>query len=181
MSVMEDNLILNALAWIGFHLGIGLGASRIPISWFNPNKGIYRIRSWEKGGKVYQRLYRVRVWKALVPNGSRIYPGAFSIKNLPDASVSYLRRWVQESCRAEFCHALMILPGFLFFIWNSFWFGCLMLAYALLNNLPLIALQRFNRPRVQKLLKRLERTQAEKRAAGVDQRQEEMACSGVYA
>jgi len=163
MITIENNLLANILVWAAFHLSIGFISSRLPVSWFDPDQLLYRVRRWEKGGKIYQRLCRVRAWKALVPAGSALYPGAFSIQRLPDTSAAYLSRWVQESCRAELCHWLMILPGFLFFFWNSAWFAWLMLAYAVLNNLPLIALQRFNRPRVRRLLRRLEHNDGEGR------------------
>lgn len=161
MTAIQDNLFANILAWIVFHLSIGFGMSRIPTSWFDADRFLYRIRGWEKGGRIYHSLCRVRAWKALIPAGGALYPGTFSMQNLSGTSITYLRRWVQESCRAELCHWVMILPGLLFFLWNSAWFGCLMMAYALLNNLPLIALQRFNRPRIQHLLRSLERSHAE--------------------
>jgi glycosyl-4,4'-diaponeurosporenoate acyltransferase len=156
MAVIQDNLIANILAWVVFHLSIGFGVSRIPAHWFDPDSFLYRIRQWENGGKIYQRLVQVRAWKRRVPAGGALYPGTFSMQNLSGTSLPYLRRWIAESCRAEFCHWILILPGFLFFLWNSAWFACLMLAYAVLNNLPLIAMQRFNRPRFQRLLQRLE-------------------------
>jgi len=56
----------------------------------------------------------------------------------------------------------MILPGFLFFLWNSVEAGMWMVAYAFLNNLIPIVMQRYNRPRVNRLLAKLEEKSKQK-------------------
>jgi glycosyl-4,4'-diaponeurosporenoate acyltransferase len=57
---------------------------------------------------------------------------------------------------------MMILPGFLFFLWNEAVVGWIMVAYAVLNNLIPIIMQRYNRPRIRKLLARLEEIERKK-------------------
>jgi len=149
--------LLDIVAWVGFHLSIGYLSSRIPLMWLNPNHPFFQTLPWEKGGEIYQRWFRVRDWKRIIPNGSALYKGAFSIKNLNNADLAYLQRWLVESVRAEVCHWIMILPGFLFFFWNNVVVGWVMVAYAFLNNLVPIIMQRYNRPRMRKLLAQLER------------------------
>jgi glycosyl-4,4'-diaponeurosporenoate acyltransferase len=56
----------------------------------------------------------------------------------------------------------MIVPGFFFFLWNDVILGWLMVAYAFLNNLPFIIVQRFNRPRIRKLIALTENSQSSK-------------------
>ena len=113
---------------------------------------LYRTYFWEKGGEIYQRIFRVRAWKDHLPSGGSLYPNNFSIKTLRSMKVEYLERWLRESCRAEFCHWIMILPGFLFFLWNSVEMAWGMVFYAVLNNVFPIVLQRFNRPRMRRML-----------------------------
>lgn len=158
---IQDNLILDAFAWLLIHLSIGFWCSRIPASWFDPNSRFYRSYRWERGGKIYQRFFRVRAWKEFMPNGGSLYGSHFSIKTLPSHSMEYVERWLRESCRSELCHWLMILPGFLFFLWNSVHLAWAMVAYAVLNNIFPIVLQRFNRPRMQRLLQQLRVESAE--------------------
>ena len=111
---------------------------------------------------IYEKLFKVRSWKHLIPNGSALYKGSFSIKNLPENSPVYLRRWLKESVRSEICHYLMIVPGFFFFLWNSVTVSWIMVGYAFLNNLVPIVLQRFNRPRMRKLLILMEKQELKK-------------------
>lgn len=150
-------IIVDILTWFLFHLSIGYCSSKIPLGWIDPNHWFFQTFSWEKGGEIYQKLFKVRSWKRFIPNGSRLYRNAFSIKNLPTNEIMYLERWLIESIRAEICHWVMILPGFLFFLWNNVTLGWTMVAYACLNNLVPIVMQRFNRPRMRKLIDQYQR------------------------
>lgn len=150
-------ILIDILAWMVFQLSIGFLSSRIPLSWLDPNQWLFQTFSWEKDGEIYEQLFHVRAWKHLIPNGSALYRGAFSIKNLPTNDPAYLERWLKESVRAEICHWVMMLPSVFFFLWNNVALGWAMVAYAVLNNLVPIILQRYNRPRMRKLLGEMER------------------------
>jgi glycosyl-4,4'-diaponeurosporenoate acyltransferase len=152
----EDTFFFDIIAWIVFHLSIGFLCSRIPLDRIHPEKIWFQTFKWEKGGEIYERIFHVRSWKKWIPNGSGLYPDGFSIKNLPDFDVKTIERWLKETCRAEICHWLMILPGFLFFLWNSVEVGWGMVVYAVINNLVPIVMQRFNRPRLRMILRHLQ-------------------------
>jgi glycosyl-4,4'-diaponeurosporenoate acyltransferase len=68
----------------------------------------------------------------------------------------YLETWVAETCRAELCHWVAMLPSVLFFLWNPPWLGLIMVAYAVGFNAVPIVTQRHNRPRLLALLRRME-------------------------
>jgi glycosyl-4,4'-diaponeurosporenoate acyltransferase len=150
--------IFDIVAWICFHLGIGYWSSRLPLSRFDPQNPFYLTQKWERGGEIYQKIFHVRSWKKIIPSGAALYRNAFRLKSLPTYKLGYLETWLKESCRAEFCHWVMILPGFLFFIWNSVEVGWWMVAYAVANNLVPIVMQRYNRPRMRKMLAQLQKT-----------------------
>ncbi len=152
-----ETIIIDIVAWVMFHLSIGYLSSKIPLEWLDPDRRFFQTFSWEKEGKIYDQLFHVRSWKRFIPNGSALYRGAFSIKNLSVNDLAYLERWLVESVRAEVCHWLMIIPGYLFFLWNDVVGGWIMVLYAFLNNLVPIVMQRFNRPRMRKLLAQIKR------------------------
>lgn len=145
-------LLIDIIAWVVIHVSVGYWSAKIPARWFNPEHLFYRTHPWEKGGEIYQRIFRVRSWKKFIPNGRALYPNTFSLQKMPTLTREYLERWLRESCRAEFCHWLMIVPGFFFFLWNSVEMGWGMVVYAVLNNLVPIVMQRFNRPRIRRML-----------------------------
>jgi glycosyl-4,4'-diaponeurosporenoate acyltransferase len=154
--------IFDICVWICIHFSIGYWSSRIPVDLFDPAKQLFRIRSWEKDGQIYDRIFHVKAWKRFIPSGAALYKDAFHIKKLASISPEYLYRWIKESCRAEFCHWMMIFPGFIFFLWNSVEMGWWMVVYAVANNLVPIVMQRYNRPRVQKLLDVLQKNTQKK-------------------
>lgn len=152
-----ETVVLDVVAWVLFHLSIGYATSKLNIERFNPDRKIYLTKPWEKGGEIYQQVFRVKDWKKYIPSGAALYKGAYEIKNLITFSAQNVRLWLKESCRAEFCHWMMILPGFFFVLWNSTTGAWINLVYAVANNLVPIIMQRYNRPRVRKLLYQLER------------------------
>ncbi len=152
-----QTILVNVVAWVIIQLSIGYLSSRIPLDQLDPNAWFFQSFAWEQDGEIYQSLFHVRAWKRLIPNGSALYRGAFSIKNLTSGDRTYLERWLKESVRAEICHWRMIVPCVFFFLWNSVTGGWVNVAYALVSNLMPIVLQRYNRPRMRKLLTQLER------------------------
>lgn len=150
-------ILADITAWVIIHLTLGYLSSKIPLHRLNPGKWLFQTFAWEKGGELYESLFRVRSWKKYIPNGSGLYRGAFSIKNLPTYDLAYLERWLIESVRTEICHWLMIIPGFFFFLWNDIALTWINVAYAFLNNIVPIIVQRFNRPRIRRLLAQLEK------------------------
>jgi glycosyl-4,4'-diaponeurosporenoate acyltransferase len=151
-----ETYILDIVAWIIFHLGIGYSSTKIPLIKLDPDHMFFKTATWEKEGMIYDQVFHIRSWKRFIPDGSLLYKGTFSIKNITKMDITYLQRWICESIRSEICHWAMIVPGFFFFLWNTFQIGWLMVLYAIVNNLVPIILQRYNRPRIRKLLEYLE-------------------------
>lgn len=152
-----DTFFMDIIAWILIHLSLGYISARIPISHFDPGKRLYRTFSWEKGGKIYDSVFHVRSWKKFIPGLGKITSNKFSLQKLASSDLDYLKTWLKESCRAEWCHWVMMLPGFFFFLWNSVEVGWWMVAYAVANNSIPIILQRYNRPRIRKMIALLEK------------------------
>ena len=161
-----QTLVVDVLAWVILHPAIGFICSRIPARWFNPDSWLYLTYGWENGGEIYQKLFHVRSWKGKIPPGGALYPGTFLIQRLPTFDVAYLERWLRESCRAEFTHWMMVWPVVFFFLWNGWVGDLLMVLYALANNAIPIVMQRFNRPRLRKVIARVKEKAAAERMAG---------------
>lgn len=166
-------IIADILIWVVFHLSIGYWCSQLPIDRFDYNQWSYQTFKWEQDGEIYQKLFRVKDWKHFIPSGAALYKGAYQISHVNEFTVEGVKIWLKESCRSEFCHRIMILPGFLFFLWNEVTVGWIMVAYAVLNNLIPIMMQRYNRPRIRKLLARLEEIEKKKAMeTGIYEKQE---------
>ena len=84
---------------------------------------------------------------------SRIFPFLMPAKKLTADTFADLPRMIQETCVAEMIHFLLSLSGLAcLVIWPGAGGIILTLVYILLGNLPFIIIQRYNRPRLQKLL-----------------------------
>lgn len=145
-------LVINSVAWFFIHMGIALSMIRIPDEWLAQKEEVFRPRTWEKEGEFWQKNFRIRSWKKFLPDGSLFIPASYDQTNLHGTKEENLEKFILETIRAELTHWLMIPPAFLFFLWNPPWAAYIMILYALLLNLPLIMTQRYNRPRLQRLL-----------------------------
>lgn len=115
----------------------------------------FRVQPWE--AKAYRAL-RVHDWQAKVPDMSRLLPRLIPPKRLTKDYRAQLPRMIEETCVAEFVHVLLSLLGLrVVKIWPGAGGRLLAAGYILLGNVPFILIQRYNRPRLQRLLERQRR------------------------
>jgi len=145
-------IILDCFAWAFLQTSIAYFCVRMPVSRLDPNGWLFRTRRWEKGGDLYMRLFRVRKWKSRLPSGGIVFKNGFSMKQVASRQEDYLERWLRETCRAELMHWIALAVSGLFFLWNPPLLGSLMVIYAVIANLPCLVTQRYNRPRILRIL-----------------------------
>lgn len=146
-------VVVNVLAWLLIHLGVAWVGTRLPIALFRTDAWLYRIRPWERGGRLYERLFRVRRWKSLLPDGAALFAGGFRKGSLPGPRPEQLERFARETCRGEAVHWVVLVLAPLFLAWNPWWAELIILAYAAAANLPCIVVQRYNRARLLQILR----------------------------
>jgi glycosyl-4,4'-diaponeurosporenoate acyltransferase len=144
---------VNFAVWLIFHLGSAFLSNRLNLERFDPDDWLYRIRRWERDGHFYEEWMGVKKWKDLLPDGARLSKKGFTKKQLTSRAPEYLKRFVLETCRAELCHWLVLAAVPLFFIWNPWQIAIFMLPYTLAANMPCIIAQRYNRPRMLRVLR----------------------------
>ena len=134
----------------------------LPRRWFDGERFPYRCCKWEKQGRIYTRI-GVERWKALVPDMSRLLPALMPAKKLTEETFADLPRMIQETCVAELIHVLLSVTGLACLaIWPGVGGAVVTAVYILLGNLPFIIIQRYNRPRLQRLLALQQRKQERK-------------------
>jgi glycosyl-4,4'-diaponeurosporenoate acyltransferase len=146
-------IVIDFIAWFIIHIGVVAIMVRIPAKHFNPNHWLYRGRKWEGEGTVYQDIFKIKTWKQHLPDGARVLGRlGFQKKKLNNSSPEYFEAFLTETCRAELTHWIFILFAPFFFLWNPTWVGFFMIFYGLLENIPFIIAQRYNRHRFKRLL-----------------------------
>lgn len=142
-------IALDILAWLLIHMAVVMLMVRIPRERFDPGGVLYRVRSWEDRGRTYERIFRIKSWKSLLPDGATWMQGrGFPKRELASRDASYMEAFLIETCRAELTHWTIVLFAPFFFLWNKPLVGWIMIGYALAENLPLIMAQRYNRARL---------------------------------
>ena len=147
-------VVIDFIAWTIIHLGVVFVSVRLPGTCFHPGGWLYRSRTWEKEGSLYHKVFKIRRWKEHLPDaapflGSRGFPK----KRLKEKSRPYFHAFLIETCRAELTHWLVLCFAPFFFFWNPPGAGLVMILYGLIENIPLIMTQRYNRCRLNCVLK----------------------------
>ncbi|MCP4435008.1 MAG: hypothetical protein GY812_05815 [Actinomycetia bacterium] len=147
-------VLLAAGAWLIIGLATGWVGNRIPTRRLDHDTWVTRSRRFEREGRLYERVFRVRRWKDLLPEAGGFFRGGISKARIPDRSDQTLERFVIETRRAEYVHWSNAFAGPLFFVFRPCLFGILMTAFGLLCHLPFVVVQRYNRLRLERLLSR---------------------------
>ena len=127
---------------------------KLPREKFNPEKFPFACWKWENEGKFYDKL-GLRYWKTHVPDMSKYIPKAFSKQGNFSRDPEHLRRLVLETCSAETVHWALIAVSFVFPIFMDE-LGVLAMILYIIGNLASIVIQRYNRPRIMKIIHILE-------------------------
>ncbi|HEX3026227.1 MAG TPA: hypothetical protein VHR42_03240 [Clostridia bacterium] len=130
-------------------------AERLPMWLYYYKNWMYKERKWEDGGRIYERLFFVRKWKCRLPEISEFLKWRFSKKHLTEKNnPAYLTKFLVESCKSEFTHWMIILSTILFIFWSDLYTMSRTMMLALILNIPYIIIQRYNRPRIIKLIQK---------------------------
>jgi glycosyl-4,4'-diaponeurosporenoate acyltransferase len=148
-------VLLDIAAWLIIHMGVSYLMTHIPLGLFDTGFWLHKPRKWEKNGKIYVRKFRLKKWKRRLPDGAALFKKGFQKKHLMGLDRVYLDNFIRETCRAELTHWTMFLFSAVFFIWNPWYVGIVMIVYAILVNMPCIIIQRYNRIRLKRVYSRL--------------------------
>ncbi len=140
---------LNALGMPALQLGMAWLFTRLPAAWFEASP-----RASKPSPEFYERVLLIKRWKDRVPDGAAWFEGGFAKKSLAgNRTGEHLRRFRNETVRGEICHWAVLAAAPLFFLWNPLWADCVMAAAFAIANIPCIAIQRYNRARLDRLLR----------------------------
>lgn len=135
--------------WCGvlfYHIGMRLAVAHLAKHRYNFRNVWFSEKRFEK--PLYKTL-RVRRWKKYLPSGN---PESYSLENRTLFDV------VQTMCRNEMIHevsALLSLVPILLGIWYGAWGVWITTSlFGSFCDLPFVCMQRYNRPRLVRLMKR---------------------------
>jgi glycosyl-4,4'-diaponeurosporenoate acyltransferase len=150
-------VVIDCVVWAVVGIGVGFAAYKWPSTRLAHEGWLTRPRHFERDGRWYETRWRIRRWKDHLPEAGSFFAGGFSKRGLDNRDGEYLSRFVVETRRAELTHWIVLAFAPLFFLWNPWWLSLVMVAYALVANVPCIVVQRYNRARLVRVLSRRER------------------------
>ena len=155
--------LINCIIYLCLTGALGFVVGRLSSRYhhFNPDAFPYRTFSFEKDGEIYEKL-GIKSWQSKVPDMSRIVPSLIPSKNMSGTlSAKKLSVMLQETCVAEFVHYLLCFSG----LYGCFHFlrpvsATVVYFLYLWTNVPCMIIQRYNRPRLKRVLNSCVRREA---------------------
>ena len=157
MKLLKCAIYCAVAGTVGFFFGRLI--SKCPM---RPDKGLFRCYAFEKNGALYEKL-NIRKWQAKVPDMSRILPFLMPPKNLSGDYAQRLPVMIRETCVAEITHITVSILGLpCLRIWPGMGGVTVTAIFILLLNAPYILIQRYNRPRLIRLYRKLQAREEKK-------------------
>ena len=148
-------VLIDAGVWASWSVLCGYYAHRLSPRRLSRDNWLFRLRGFESGGRVYERWLEIKRWKDRLPDAGDLFQGGMSKKRLLAVrDRERLERFAAETRRAELTHWLILAASPWFFLWNPWWLGLAMVGYGIVANIPCVAIQRYNRVRLFRVIGR---------------------------
>lgn len=146
-------VLADSLVWAAWSAVVGYAGHRTSAARLARDGRLTRLRGWERDGRIYERI-GIRRWKDALPEAGALFRGGVSKRHTTGRDTDSLARFAAETRRAELVHwgVAAITPAFA--LWNPLPLFAAMAAYGVLANAPFIAIQRYNRARIGRVLRR---------------------------
>jgi glycosyl-4,4'-diaponeurosporenoate acyltransferase len=141
--------ILNIIGIPVAHLSIAWLSTQLPWTVFRTKPSAARHQTlW-----LYEKLFRVKQWKNLLPDGAP-WMGGFAKGKLESTDNEYLTRFIAETKRGEFSHWLQFFVICCFSVWNPLPATAIIVVYSTLSNFPCILNLRYTRLRILRVMRK---------------------------
>lgn len=153
----SEIIIVNFMLLIVWHIIILILSRILKDSYFDPKKIMYLEYKWENNGKFYINILKIKKWKDKLPQ--YVPKNGFSKRHLrciSKLSKEYIEKFIIETCRAEWNHMMCCMYWVVAVFTNSGLCGLFFSIVSIVANLPFLIIQRFNRIRLNNLIKQQE-------------------------
>lgn len=147
-SLFIHVIAINLIIFTFFSIIITYLSTRLPDKLCFYKKWLYKERKWERGGRFYQDIFKVKKWKNCMPELGDFIKAIYPKKYIKNHDRETLLIYLTESCKAELTHFAIIASTFTFHLWSDFTTATIIFIIAFFLNMPYIIIQRYNRPRI---------------------------------
>ena len=139
--------------WPCWTAAVGYLAARTPDTRFASDDWVTRPRKFEDSGRWYRDRLQINRWKDRLPEAGAAF-GGITKRSMAAVDRPALERFELETRRAEHAHWGMAAGVVFTALWNPWWGVPVNALVAFGSNAPCIAVQRYNRARLQSVLRR---------------------------
>ena len=132
------------------HLG-----TKISLKFLKKHHFYFRSFNFERRGEIWNQYFKVSQWERWIPEGSKLNHNIYD-KGALTHDLGNTRQLLLEMKRTEFIHWISILPVIVF-IKAPKYIKVINVLYVFLSHLPIIITQRYNRPRIERLMRLMEK------------------------
>lgn len=130
----------------------------LPHKWIRENTFPFKAYDFENNGRIYDKL-KISKWKDKMPDASKfmtkIFPRIMKKKKVEFGTIDEMKFLLKETCIAELAHIIAAITGLACFdLWGGFG-GLFVFVANMLFNMIFIVIQRYNRPRLRKMIEML--------------------------
>jgi glycosyl-4,4'-diaponeurosporenoate acyltransferase len=146
------SILISAVVWPAWGFLTGWWYRRKSSSVISRDRWHLRPRHFESDGQWYDSRLRIRSWKDHLPETGGWF--GLSKRQLPGMSTDELERFALECRRGEMTHWAVLFATPAFAVWNSGWALLLVTITGVMASVPFIAVLRFNRLRIERIIDR---------------------------
>lgn len=150
-------VLLSSVVWFLTSLIVGWRSVHWSRSRLERTGPLTTLRDWEDEGRIWQRLLRVRSWKARLPQAGGLFAGGAPMDQLSSRSTSGLEDFRSATVRAERVHWLILASTPLHYIWCRPTLALGMTMFGVAFNTPCLIVQRYNRAALERVILRRQR------------------------
>lgn len=145
-------ILRDAALWFSLHMLAVYISHKTPITVYAQHQKWFRLRAWEQGGTVYKRWFFIHRWKHRLPDGGQINEHGFAKLRMESSQMPYLEKFLLETMRAETIHWMGLGSLLVFLLLHPFPLNVVLIVLLSGLDIPFIVIQRYNRPRLQRIL-----------------------------
>jgi glycosyl-4,4'-diaponeurosporenoate acyltransferase len=141
-------VVIDAGAWAAWSALAGWLTGRPHVARRGGDGPVLRLRRWELGGRWYETNLHIRAWKHRLPEAGTAFGGRSKRHLPPGGAAKALPTFLAECRRAERTHWLILAATPAFAVWNPPGLFLAMVVFAVVANVPCLAVLRYNRARM---------------------------------
>jgi glycosyl-4,4'-diaponeurosporenoate acyltransferase len=145
---------VSVAVWVATSFAVGRWAVSWPDDRLDEAGPLTRIRRWERHGGFWIRHLRVLRWKDRLPEAGAFFAGGRAKTSVGTPTTEHLQDFRRETIRAERVHWLIAASGPLHLLWCRPTVGVGMIVFGVVFDAPFIVIQRTNRGRIERVLRR---------------------------